>query len=122
MISRLRSVRLTWPQIALIAAASAIATVVVIHAGTRRDHIPSAELSALRRRVIVHTSTVPPAGSHVAQAASAPASGSAPPAAAVDDSPLPSSPVDDGAATSSDGTTGDDRWAATTGRPTRAPA
>ena len=36
MISRLRSVRLTWSQIALIAAASAVATVVVIHAATRQ--------------------------------------------------------------------------------------
>jgi hypothetical protein len=108
MIARLRSVRLTWPQIALIAAASAIATVVVIHAGTRSDHIPPAELSALRRSVVVHTSTVPPSASHVAQTASAPASGSAPPTASVDDSPLPSSPVDGAAATSSDDTAGGD--------------
>ena len=57
MIARLRSVRLTWPQIAMIAAASALATAVVIHAGTRRDHVPYTELSALRRRVVVHTST-----------------------------------------------------------------
>ena len=35
MIARLRSVRLTWPQIALIAVSSAFATVVVIHASTR---------------------------------------------------------------------------------------
>ncbi len=108
MISRLRSVRLTWPQIALIAAASAIATVVVIHVGTRSDHIPSAELSALRRRVLVHTSTVPPAASAVAQTASAPASGSTPPAAAGNVSPLPSSSVDDGATTSGDDTADDD--------------
>ena len=61
MISRLRSVRLTWPQIALIAVASAVATAVVIHVGTRRDRVPYAELSALRRGVVVHKSTSPTA-------------------------------------------------------------
>ncbi len=70
MIARLRSVRLTWPQIAMIAAASALATAVVIHAGTRRDHVPYTELAALSRRVVVHTSTPRPtaADSHAARA------------------------------------------------------
>ena len=67
MIARLRSVRLTWPQIAMIAAASAFATAVVIHAGTRSDHVPYAELSALRRGVVVHNRTVRPPASSAAQ-------------------------------------------------------
>ncbi len=105
MIARLRSVRLTWPQIALIAAASAIATVVVIHASTRRDHIPAAALSALRRRVVVHTSTPLPVAPGSAQPAE---TGASTPPAAPAVSPLPSSPVDDGATTSRDDSTDDD--------------
>lgn len=57
MIERLRSVRLTWPQVALVATASAFATVVVIHAATHRDSVPSATLAALRRGVVVHRIT-----------------------------------------------------------------
>lgn len=108
MIARLRSVRLTWPQIAMIAAASAFATAVVIHASSRRDHVPYTELSALRRRVVVHTSTPVPAARPAAQPAPAPAPASAPPVAAGNVSPLPSSPVDEGGSTSTDETTGDD--------------
>jgi hypothetical protein len=79
MSARLRSVRLTWPQIALIAVASAVATAVVIHVGTRRDHLPYAELSALRRGVVVHRSASPTAapGTTPSAAASVPPSGSA---------------------------------------------
>ena len=49
----------------MIAAASAFATAVVIHASTRRDRVPSTALSALRGRVVVYTfasMTAAPAG------------------------------------------------------------
>ena len=105
MIARLRSVRLTWPQIAIIAAASAFATVVVVHAGSRRDHVPYTELSALRRRVVVHTSTPRPVDRPATQPAPAPASTPSVPAGDV--SPVPSSPVDEGGTTSTGDTTGD---------------
>jgi len=101
MINRLRSVRLTWPQIALIAAASAFATGVVIHAATRHDGVPNAALAALRGRVVVHTvasqTTAPPAPASTAASSSAPT-------AAVTSTP-PSSPVDSGATTSDAATT-----------------
>jgi len=104
MIARLRSVRLTWPQIALIAVSSAFATVVVIHASAPRDRVPYAALSALRRGVVVHTLTPRPAAPRVTQHAPTPPPA---PASTGDVSPLPSSPVDEGGATSTAGTTGD---------------
>lgn len=55
MIERLRSIRLTWPQLAIVAAASALATALIIHAATRGQHLSSTELGALRQRVAVHT-------------------------------------------------------------------
>ncbi len=109
MMPRLRSVRLTWPQIAMIAAASAFATTVVIHAGSRRDHVPDTELSALRRRVVVHTSTATPVAAPATQPASAPAS--TPSVAAGNVSPVPSSPVDEGGTTGTGDATGDDAGA-----------
>ena len=130
MIARLRSVRLTWLQIALIAVASAVATAVVIQVGTRHDRVPYAELVALRRGVVVHKSASAAATPAAAAAASVPpsGSGSASPSIALP----PSSPAetdataatagtadttadttDDGAETGSDGTT-DTSAAATT--------
>jgi phosphatidylinositol-3-phosphatase len=109
MMARLRSVPLTWPQIAMIAAASAFATAVVIHAGSRRDHVPYTELSALRRRVVVQTSTARPVAAPATQPPSAPVS--TPSVAAGDVSPVPSSPVDEGGTTSTGETTGDDAGA-----------
>ncbi len=105
MIARLRSVRLTWPQIAMIAAASAFATAVVIHAGNRRDHVPYTELAALTRRVVVHTSTPGPVDRRATQPAQAPPA-STPSAAAGNVPPVSSSPGD-GGTTSTDDTTGD---------------
>jgi phosphatidylinositol-3-phosphatase len=102
MIARLRSVRLTWPQIALIAVSSAFATVVVIHASTPRGRLPYAALSALRRGVVVHTLTPRAAAPQATQHAPAPG-----PASTGDVSPLPSSPVDEGGTTSTAGTTAD---------------
>ena len=103
MIARLRSVRLTWPQIALIAVSSAFATVVVIHASARRDRVPYAALSALRRGVVVHTLTPQSAAPRAAQPSPAP-----PSASAANVSPLPSSPVEEGGSASTAVTTGDD--------------
>ena len=89
MIARLRSVRLTSPQIAVIAVASAFATGVVIHAATRPDRVPNATLSALRGRVVVHTVASPTA----APRAAAPTPASVSPSAPESVAPLPSSPV-----------------------------
>lgn len=101
MIRRLRSVRLTWPQIAMIAVASAFATAVVIHAGTRRGSVPSATLSALRGRVVVHKF----AANTTAPTAAASTAASSSQAALSDTSLTPSAPVDSGATTSDSATT-----------------
>ncbi|MGO9497313.1 MAG: hypothetical protein ACLQA5_11510, partial [Solirubrobacteraceae bacterium] len=101
----MRSVRLTWSQIALIAAASAFATVVVIHAAIRRDGVPAATLAALRQGVVVHRLPSP-----AASAQSAPPAGAQTGAASVVGGGLlpPSTPpVDDQATTSTSGTTDD---------------
>jgi hypothetical protein len=112
MIARLHSVRLTWPQIALIAAASAFATAVVIHAGARRDGLPYRTLSALRRGVVVHGITPRSAAPRAVQAAPA----STPSAAAANVSPVSSSLTDEGGTTLS-GTTVDTRTASPAVRP-----
>jgi hypothetical protein len=106
MMNRLRSVRLTWTQIALIAATSAFATAVVIHASAHRDHLSYTELSALRREVVVHRAASPAS----APASTPAATTSDPPATA--DSVAPSAPVDDGGAT---GATSTDDGASTDG-------
>ena len=106
MMARLRSARLTWPQLALIAVASALATVVVIHASTRRDRVPYAQLSALRRRVVVRTSTPRPAAQPATQPTEAPAS--TPSVAVGNLPPVPSAPVDEGGTTSTGDATGDE--------------
>jgi len=102
MIKRLRSVQLTWPQIAVIALASAFATGVVIHAADRRDSVPNATLSALRGHVVVHTfaakTTAPPAAVSTAASSSVPA-----PA----DTPAPPSGLVDSGETTSDAATTD---------------
>jgi phosphatidylinositol-3-phosphatase len=103
MIARLRSVRLTWPQIAVIAVASAFATGVVIHAATRPDRVPNATLSALRGRVVVHTV----ASSTEAPRAAAPTPASVSPSAPESVAPLPSSPVQSAGTVSTADTTDD---------------
>ena len=124
MIARLRSVRLTWSQIGLIAAASAVATVVVIHTATRRDGVPAATLAALRQGVVVHrlpsraasTQSAPPSGAQ-AGVASAAAGGLLPPSIPpVDDQATASTSgtTDSGTDTGTDGTTGTDTSAAAT--------
>lgn len=55
MIARLRSIRFTWTQIAVIAAASAFATVVIIDVNSRSHHLSPSMLAALRERVAVRT-------------------------------------------------------------------
>jgi len=69
MIAWLRSVRLSWPQIAMIAAASALATAVIVDAGTRDQRLPYSALAALHQRVAVHS--VPQAAGAPAPAATA---------------------------------------------------
>jgi phosphatidylinositol-3-phosphatase len=102
MMRRIRSVRLTWPQIALIAVASAFATGVLIHTANKPDRVPSATLSALRGRVVVHTV----ASRTAAPRAAAPTTTSAPPSAPASAPSLPSStPVDSAATTGSPDTT-----------------
>jgi len=101
MISRLRSVRLTWSQIALIAAASAVATVVVIHAATRHDGVPSATLAALRRGVVVHRVASGPPSTPSVQSSSEGA-----PSGAVDNALPPSyAPPESAATTATSGAT-----------------
>ncbi|HTT31057.1 MAG TPA: alkaline phosphatase family protein [Solirubrobacteraceae bacterium] len=101
MIKRLRSIRLTWPQIAIVAASSALSTGVVIHAATGRDSVPNATLSALRGHVVVHTlaakTAAPPAAVSSAASTSTPS--------LADTSPSPSAPLDSGATTDDSATT-----------------
>jgi phosphatidylinositol-3-phosphatase len=131
MIARLRSVRLTWSQIGLIAAASTFATVVVIHATTHRNGVPAATLAALRQGVVVHrlpspaasAQSAPPAGAPTG-AASVAGGGLLPPSTPpVDDqvTASTSATADDGADSGSDGTTDTDTSAAAT-TPATAPA
>jgi len=101
MINRLRSVRLTWPQIALIAAASAFATAVVIHAATRHDRVPNAALAALRGRVVVH----PVASRTAASPAESPTTAAPPVSQPATIASLPSAPVDSAATMDGAGTT-----------------
>ncbi|MBV9607817.1 MAG: hypothetical protein JO027_22070, partial [Solirubrobacterales bacterium] len=78
-LRRLQSIRLTWPQLAMVVAASALATGVIIHVLGSAPGIPYATLAALRQRVAVHTvpspaSAVPGASpSSAAWASGAPA-------------------------------------------------
>lgn len=55
MLNRLRSIRLTWAQFALVAAVSALSTAVIVKAMARGDAESYASLVALRQRVAVHT-------------------------------------------------------------------
>ncbi len=130
MLDRLRSIRLSWPQIALVAAASALSTAVIV-ATTTRAHAPSyASLAELRRRVAVHT--VPTR----AAAAPAPATATTPEPAAAAAAPAtypaptgPSTAASTATTTGTDangaGTTGTNTAPATTGTtptPTAHPA
>ena len=103
MIAWLRSVRLTWPQIAVIAVASAVATGVVIHVASRRDRVPSATLAALRGRVVVHTVVSPT----TTPRAAAPTTAATRPPVPASVASLPSAPVDSAATTSDAATTND---------------
>jgi len=55
MFRRLRSIRLTWTQVAIVAASSALATAVIIETSTRGNGLSYSTLAALRQRVAVHT-------------------------------------------------------------------
>ena len=93
MISRLRAIRLTWPQIALVAAASALATGVIIHASASSQHVSYSMLAALRRTVTVHRTPTPvsaPASTTAPAAAAAPAPAAVGPVTPVaDQAPAP---------------------------------
>jgi hypothetical protein len=56
MISRLRGIRLTLAQILVVAATSAIATALIINSASGGGGLPTAELAALTRQVVVHRS------------------------------------------------------------------
>jgi phosphatidylinositol-3-phosphatase len=111
MMRRLRNIRLTWTQVAIVAAASALATAVIIAVGTRGDGLSYSELAALRQRVSVHTTP----SSTTAPRTTTSASG--PPTAAPADPPDGASSIaspSESASTSADtdedatGSTGDD--------------
>jgi len=111
MFRRLRTIRLTWTQIAIVAAASALATAVIIAVSTRQDGLPYSTLAALRQRVAVHTtpSTTPaPAATTapIAPPASAPLEGGGE-APSVASPPLSSSSSNDAGADASPTTTDD---------------
>jgi phosphatidylinositol-3-phosphatase len=94
MIARLRAIRLTWPQIALVAAASALATGVIIHASTSSQHVSYSMLAVLRHTVTVHRMPTPapataPASTTAPAAAAAPAPAAVAPVAPVADSAPP---------------------------------
>jgi hypothetical protein len=116
MIRRLRRVRLTWTQVAIVAASSALATAVVIGVSTRSNGLSYSELAALRQHVAVHTTpTTTPTGataSGPASTAAAAASGTPAAPAALADAPTDSAPPvdtgDDPSSTAGDDTTGDD--------------
>lgn len=123
MIARLRSVHFTWSQIALIAAASAFATAVIIDASAGSRHLSPSMLVALRERVAVHTvarRTPAPAvvaataanGGAAANVGTEPAASNLP---TTDGSLASSTPTDtSGTGTSGTGTSGTSTAAATT--------
>lgn len=107
MFRRLRAIRLTWTQVAIVAASSALSTAVIIGVSSRGNGLSYSTLAALRQRVAVHTTR-----------SSAPTPAPADPAASAQGAPgdtgdsasLPlssSTPADTGADASST-TTGDD--------------
>jgi phosphatidylinositol-3-phosphatase len=116
MLRRLHASRLSWTQVAIVAAASALSTAVIIDVNTSGDGLPYSTLAALRQRVAVHT---PPA-STVAPVTTA----AAPPAAPVDtsavsaaastladapnDSSVPVDTVEDASGTTGEDGAGDD--------------
>jgi hypothetical protein len=72
MIRRLRNIRLTWTQVAIVAAASALATAVIIAVATQGNGLSYSELAALRQRVAVHTTPSSTTAPRTTPAASAP--------------------------------------------------
>jgi phosphatidylinositol-3-phosphatase len=88
MIRRFRSVRLSWPQLIAVAAASGLATALIVVEMTGATNLRAEVVAAMRRRIVVHvhrSSATPGAG---APSASAP-SGSAPVGDAVPAAALP---------------------------------
>lgn len=92
MFRRLGTVRLTWTQVAIVAAASALATAVILVVSTREDGVPYSTLAALRQRVAVQTTpssspaptaataaTAPPASTPLDAGGESPSVASAPP-------------------------------------------
>ena len=114
MFRRLRAIRLTWTQVAIVAAASALATVVVIASSNGGDGLSYSELAALRQRVSVHTtpsSTTAPDTTTAAPTpqTTAPSSVASVPAASI----APADTGDDASSSSGDDT-GDDTGDGTT--------
>jgi hypothetical protein len=113
MIRRLRNIRLSWTQVAIVAASSALATAVIIGSSSGGDGLSYSTLAALRQRVAVHTtprSTTAPStvsSGHSAPGQSATA-GDDDGSAALPSSPVTSSTSTDAGSTTSDDDTGDD--------------
>jgi phosphatidylinositol-3-phosphatase len=125
MMRHLRNIRLTWTQVAIVAAASALATAVVIAVATRSNGLSYSQLVALRQRVAVHTTasstTAPPTTAASAAPRAAPADTSAGASSMASASASAGTPVDtdeDASSSTSDATTGDDTTDdSTTGTP-----
>jgi hypothetical protein len=92
MIRRLRKIRLTWTQVAIVAASSALATAVVIEASTSGNGLSYSTLAALRQRVAVHTTP-----SRTAAASTTTTTAAAQAAAPGDNAALASTPADSSA-------------------------
>jgi cytoskeletal protein RodZ len=66
----MRSIRLSWSQLVLVMAASALATTLIIGAAMGHGPVPSAMIAALRHRIVVHRAAqTTPARTQVASAA-----------------------------------------------------
>jgi hypothetical protein len=99
MISRLRSIRLSWSQFITVATTSALATALIISAAVGHPPVPSAVVAALRHRIVVHRTPVAPTRSAVAAAIPA---ASAAPAPAASPSSVDTTTTSDSSADSSD--------------------
>jgi phosphatidylinositol-3-phosphatase len=114
MSRRLRAIRLTWTQVAIVAAASALATAVIIEASTRGDGLSYSEVAALRQRVAVHTTPSSMAAPRTTTGASTPATTPPGDTASTASAPVASSTPTDTGADASTSTGAEDAGASTT--------
>jgi phosphatidylinositol-3-phosphatase len=113
---RLRNIRLTWTQVAIVAASSALATAAVIAVATRGNGVSYSELVALRQRVAVHTTSSTTTAPRTTTATSAPppaapavtSDGASSTASASESASTPVDTGEDASSSTADATTGDD--------------